>query len=78
MLYYLPHIKLKMDIDVPDGGQPMSTGKEPPAPKVLSDELLAITDCAANHGKFVIVTEPDPTKTVRPMANRCKIPDNHS
>jgi hypothetical protein len=31
MLYYLPHIKLKMDInDVPDSGQPMSTGKKLP------------------------------------------------
>jgi hypothetical protein len=39
MLYYFPHIKLKMDIDdVPDGGQPMSAGKKPLAkrkPKVL-------------------------------------------
>jgi hypothetical protein len=44
MLYYLPDIKLKMDIDdVPDNGQPMSTG-----PKVLPDELVVITDCAAS------------------------------
>jgi hypothetical protein len=29
MLYYLPHIKLKMDIDdVPDSGQPMSLSKK--------------------------------------------------
>jgi hypothetical protein len=51
MLYYLPHRKLKMDIDgAPNRGQPVSTGKKPPAkrkPKVLPDELLAITDCAA-------------------------------
>jgi hypothetical protein len=63
MLYYLPHIKLKMDInDVPDSGQPMSVGKTLLAkrkPEVLPDELLAITD---NHAKFVIVTEPDPHK----------------
>jgi hypothetical protein len=62
-----------MDIDdVPNSGQPMSLGKKPPAkqkPKVLPDELLAITNCAANHAKFVIVT--DPTKTVQPMAKRC-------
>jgi hypothetical protein len=66
MLYYLPHIKLKMDIDdAPNSGQPMSTGKKPLAkrkPKVLPDELLTITDCAASHAKFVIVTEPDPHK----------------
>jgi hypothetical protein len=53
MLYYLPHIKLKMDIDdVPDSGQPMSTGKKLPAkqkPKVLPDALLAITDCATRR-----------------------------
>jgi hypothetical protein len=37
-----------MDInDVPDSGQPMSAGKKPAKrkPKVLPDELLAITDC---------------------------------
>jgi hypothetical protein len=53
MLYYLPHIKLKMDIDdVPDSSQPMSMGKKLLAkqkPKVLPNELLVITDCAANH-----------------------------
>jgi hypothetical protein len=40
-----------MDIDdVPNSGQPMSTGKKPPTkrkPKVLSNELLVIMDCAA-------------------------------
>jgi hypothetical protein len=55
-----------MDIDdVPHSGQPMSASKKLPAkrkPKVLPDELLSITDCAANHAKFVIVTEPDPHK----------------
>jgi hypothetical protein len=48
MLYYLPHIKLKMDIDdVPDSSQPMSTGNKLLAkrkPKVLPDELLVIMD----------------------------------
>jgi hypothetical protein len=59
MLYYLPHIKLKMDIDdVPNSGQPMSAGKKPPKAPMI----LAITDCAANHAKFVIVMEPDPHK----------------
>jgi hypothetical protein len=58
MLYYLPHIKLKMDInDVPNSGQPMSSGKKLLAKqkaKVLPDELLVIMDCAENHAKFVI------------------------
>jgi hypothetical protein len=32
--------------------------------KVLPDELLVITDCAADPTKFVIMTELDPHKTV--------------
>jgi hypothetical protein len=77
MLYYLPHLKLKMDIDdVPNSGQPMSAAKKPPAkqkPKVLPNELLAITDCAASHAEFVIVTEPDPHKNSMTYGKDCQV-----
>jgi hypothetical protein len=54
----------------------MSTGKKPPAkqkPKVLPDELLAILDCAANHAKFVIGTEPDPHKNSTTYGKDCQV-----
>jgi hypothetical protein len=70
MLYYLPRIKLKMDIDdVPDSGQPMSTGKKPAAkrkPKVLPDELhhgLCSEPCTVCHRDRT----RSPQKTVRPI-----------
>jgi hypothetical protein len=70
-------IKLKMDIvDVPNSGQPMSTGKKMPAKrktKVLPNELLAITGCAASHAKFVIVTEPDPHKNSTTYGKDCQV-----
>jgi hypothetical protein len=75
MLYYLPHIKLIMDIDVPDSGQPMSSGKKLKLKTKgqSPNEPLVIMDCVANHAKFVIMTEPDPHKNSATYSQDCKI-----
>jgi hypothetical protein len=77
MLYYLPHIKLQMDIDdVPDSGQPRKNLLAKQKPKVLPDELgLCSKPCKVCHH--------DGTRSPQKQYNLwqrlpgcCKIPDN--
>jgi hypothetical protein len=74
MLYDLPHIKLKMDIDdVPDSGQPVSSGMKLLAKrkaKVLPDELL--DDGLCSESCQVCHCDRFPTKTAQPMAKTAR------
>jgi hypothetical protein len=73
MLYYLPNIKLIMDInDVCLQARNFRQNSwQNERPK--SCLILVITDCAANHAKFVIMMEPDPHKNSATYGQDCQV-----